>query len=76
MKNIIYDNNMAFLSESYDENDAILQQEVLWNDFKDEFTRFIKGQVFVAMTIVLYIIIGAFIKSALDTDKGREARKK
>lgn len=28
------------------------------------------------MTIVLYIIIGAFIKCALDTDKGKEARGK
>lgn len=52
MKNIIYDNNMAFLSESYDENDAILQQDVLWDDFKDEFTRFMKNQVFVAIGIV------------------------
>lgn len=28
------------------------------------------------MTFLLYIIIGAFIASALDTDKGREARGK
>lgn len=52
MKNIIYDNNMAFLGEEYDTNEAILQQEVLWDDFKDEFTRFMKNQVFVAIGIV------------------------